>query len=51
MYRARPVSVSQQAAALRALWPGCHVVVRRQTLNRRGRGNRPSKAVLTTLLG
>lgn len=37
MYRARPISVSQQAVALRALWPGCHVLVRREKVNRRGR--------------
>lgn len=37
MYRARPVSVSQQAVALRALWSGCHVIVRREKLIRSGR--------------
>ncbi len=37
MYPATPLSVSQQAAALRALWPECRVVVRREKLIRRGR--------------
>lgn len=37
MYRARPLSISQQAIALRALWPGCHVAVQRETRIRRGR--------------
>lgn len=37
MRRPRPMTVSQQAAALRALWPGCQVQVRREKVQRRGR--------------
>ncbi len=36
MLRARKLSVAQQAVGLRALWPGCQVIVRREKRMRRG---------------